>query len=316
MAATKALFLAGAGVAAILAGMTTANAADLLPPPPMVGSPMPVQDFSGWYLRGDIGMGLSHSVNATNPPNPLTQGSPGYVPTAYTLNPAEFTSATFVKFGIGYQINSWFRADVTGEYRASTFSTQDELSWNNGAAAPNTQFNVLRNFYRGNMASFVGLVNGYADLGTWYGITPYIGAGVGFASNTVSGVTDNGYNNLYAGPGSFATSNTGGHYSSKTQGSFAWALMAGLSYNVSSNLKLDFGYRYLNYGAASAGAPHCGAPGPGFAACDNVLTFARAGSHDFSIGMRWMLADMGTAPMMAPAPMPYPVQQRPLVSKY
>ena len=91
MAATKALFLAGAGVAVAsatvaLVGMTSANAADLLPPPPMVGSPMPVQDFSGWYLRGDIGVGLSHSVKASNPPNPLTQGSPGYVPTAYNLN--------------------------------------------------------------------------------------------------------------------------------------------------------------------------------------------------------------------------------------
>jgi opacity protein-like surface antigen len=289
--------------------MTSANAADLLPPPPVI-APLPVQDFSGWYLRGDVGMGLSHSVSASNVPNPLSQGGPGYVPTAYNLNAADFTSATFVKFGIGYQINSWFRTDITAEYRSSTFSTQDELSWNNGAGS----FNVLRNFYRGNMASFVGLVNGYADLGTWYGITPYIGAGVGFASNNVYGVTDNGFNNLYAGPGSFATSNTGGYYSSKTTSSFAWALMAGLSYNVTSNLKLDFGYRYLNYGTASAGSPHCFGPGPGFSTCNNVLTFARAGSHDFSIGMRWMLADYGPAPLQAPVA--YPAPQRPLVSKY
>ena len=29
---------------------------------------------------------------------------------------------------------------------------------------------------------------------------------------------------------------------------FAWALMAGLDFNVTQNLKLELGYRYLNMG--------------------------------------------------------------------
>lgn len=304
MAVSKALCVAAASFACL---STAAGAADLLPPPPMISSPAvaAVQDFSGWYLRGDIGIGLNSKINAQNVPNPLSQGGPGFIPTAYSLNPAQFSNSTFIKFGVGYQINSWFRTDITAEYRGSSFSTQDELSWNNGA-----QFYVLRNFYRGNMASFIGLLNGYVDLGTWYGITPYVGAGVGFASNTLHGVTDNGYSNLYAGPGSFASSTTGGYYGSKTTSSFAWALMAGLSYNVTSNLKLDFGYRYLNYGKSSAGAPNCYNGGPGVSACNNVLQFSRAGSHDFSIGLRWMLADYAPAIMAPPPPPP------PLVRKY
>ena len=36
------------------------------------------------------------------------------------------------------------------------------------------------------------MVNGYVDLGTWSGITPYVGAGVGFAYNKLSGFTDSG----------------------------------------------------------------------------------------------------------------------------
>ena len=45
-------------------------------------------------------------------------------------------------------------------------------------------------FYRGNVSSFIGLVNGYVDIGTWYGITPFVGAGVGFSNNRLSGLTD------------------------------------------------------------------------------------------------------------------------------
>ena len=48
-------------------------------------------------------------------------------------------------------------------------------------------------FYRGNIASYVTMFNGYADLGTWYGVTPYVGAGVGFAYNKLFGMTDTGF---------------------------------------------------------------------------------------------------------------------------
>jgi opacity protein-like surface antigen len=41
--------------AAVAIGTGPAIAADLLPPPPPIEVP-PV-DFSGWYLRGDVGVG-------------------------------------------------------------------------------------------------------------------------------------------------------------------------------------------------------------------------------------------------------------------
>jgi opacity protein-like surface antigen len=52
-----------ASVAAGLA-ITTANAADLLPPPPP--PPVAVVAFSGWYLRGDIGMTNQQTTSLTN----------------------------------------------------------------------------------------------------------------------------------------------------------------------------------------------------------------------------------------------------------
>ncbi|HEX7883759.1 MAG TPA: porin family protein, partial [Afipia sp.] len=50
MRTLKKLFAAGA--ASLIS--SAALAADLPPPPPMYVPP-PVEDFGGWYLRGDIG---------------------------------------------------------------------------------------------------------------------------------------------------------------------------------------------------------------------------------------------------------------------
>ena len=42
----------------------------------------------------------------------------------------------------------------------------------------------------GDFTSAVLLLNGYVDFGTWWGITPFVGAGVGFARNMLSGFSD------------------------------------------------------------------------------------------------------------------------------
>src|ERR1700731_1085051 len=48
-------FLIAAGAASLLS--STAFAADMaIAPPPQYYAPPPVEDFGGWYLRGDIGM--------------------------------------------------------------------------------------------------------------------------------------------------------------------------------------------------------------------------------------------------------------------
>jgi opacity protein-like surface antigen len=44
-------------------------------------------------------------------------------------------------------------------------------------------FNPGTNEYTADTQSWVGLFNGYIDLGTWHCITPYVGGGIGFAQN-------------------------------------------------------------------------------------------------------------------------------------
>ncbi len=91
--------------AASIAAVSGAHSADLPLAPP------PVPEFSGWYLRGDIGFSNQN------------------VRSLYNVNYAGFTSvnnidkgfdaAPLFGLGVGYTVNNWLRFDVTGEYRGA-----------------------------------------------------------------------------------------------------------------------------------------------------------------------------------------------------
>ncbi|WP_246731424.1 outer membrane protein [Methylocapsa sp. S129] len=262
---------------------------------------MSAPDFSGWYLRGDVGMALqTGSINTNISPNPLIGLPSDAFNSFYNTS---LSAAALFDVGVGYQINNWLRFDVTGEYRGgSQFQTLEQV----GIPSTSQQFG---DFYRGNMSSVIGLVNGYVDIGTWYGMTPFVGAGVGFANNTLSGMTDTGF---ACGVG---CSPSGGYFSDKSKMNFAWALMAGLDFNVTQNLKLELGYRFLDYGKAQTASSNCfngtGAGG-GFSAANcggsgYVLSTRELYSQDFRLGLRWAFNDM---PSYTPEP------EQPLVRKY
>jgi len=122
-----------------------------------------------------------------------------------------------------------------------------------------------------NRTSF--LVNGYLDLGHYWGFTPYVGAGLGASYNQNSSsliyyrtsdgapwgpdltmpqtqnvprwITLNGQTWPTQPP--FGPTNWN-QYAEKKSWAFAWNVMAGFAYDIQDNLKLDIGYRYLNAG--------------------------------------------------------------------
>ena len=326
MGSLKALTLAG-GVA--IAAATAAHAADLPAPPPMPAPVItPLLETSGWYLRGDVGIGSHKNPKLRTTPDPLAGQTTGWcggvdsngnqdcysnLTGDYRFHNPTLSHSTFVDLGIGYQLNQWLRADATvswrggahlqavdqmlvnGVYTQNWYDASGNYVGNNGGMPYNQS---LRNFYRGQVSSIVGMVNGYIDLGTFWGVTPYVGAGVGVAQNRISGLTDQGhsYTNGSGWP-------TGGYFSDGKKTNFAWALMAGLSYSVTSNLKLEVGYRYMNLGKMASGASHCfngsGANG-GFDSCKWKVSSSKLESHDVRIGMRWMLSQPD-----APAPAAY-----------
>ena len=275
----------------------TASAADLLPPPPpLAPMPMPV-DFGGWYLRGDVGVGINQLTMRSS----IFTFPANVTPPAFTqFNSASLGDSTIIGAGVGYQFNNWFRADITGEYRTAA-AYRSILSYPSfpgqvGCAA------LCYDTYTANISSAVFLLNGYFDMGTWYGITPFVGGGVGLASIKVNGLQD--ISPQPAGGFGFA--------SDTRQTNFAWALMAGLGYTVSPNLKLEMGYRYLDMGTANGGAIVCqNDPNCGFERQRYRLT-----SHDIRIGMRWMLSDGGSYAAPPPAPFFSGPPPGPLVRKY
>ena len=137
------------------------------------------------------------------------------------------------------------------------------------------------------------MANAYIDLGTWMCLTPFIGAGVGFAYHNVSAIHDVGFI-------SNGTTGFGYGQSDFSESKFAWALHAGVAYNVNSNFKMELAYRYLNMGNVNTGVIDCASGGCSTGAGPRAFyTFREMDSHDVKFGMRWMLA-----PEQAPAYMP------------
>jgi opacity protein-like surface antigen len=267
--------LALAAAAAMLS--TAAVAADFPPPlpPALPVAPAPVVE-TGWYLRGDVGVGVQTFEQFDH-----FQTNSNFVwPASWQIVQQHMDGTTFFDFGVGYDWNNWLRFDVIGEHRSSAkFKVLGK--YNEFCPGGASCFDL----YDGSHSAEVFLANAYLDLGTWWCLTPFIGGGVGGAWNTVSTVTDTGF---------IANGTTGFGYSLTDLSSwnFAWAAHAGVTYNVSSNLKLEFAYRFLNLGSVKTPVVNCSSngcqitPNSGPSAYYTLTNFE---SQDFKIGLRWML---------------------------
>lgn len=244
-------------------------------PVPELRGALPVDidgDVGGVYLRGDIGFSnqtvnrLSNSLDALGTIEKVQAG---------------FAGAPLAGVGVGYRVNGWLRADVTREYRsASSFSG---LERHRDETLP---LGYGTDEYAATKRDVVALANGYVDLGTYHGMTPFLGAGVGVARSTIAGFRDT---NVVTQGLAYARS------ASKTN--LAWALHAGMSYDVSPTLKVEFAYRYLALGDARTGtvynyAGRCGS-------CE-ALALKDVESHDVRVGLRWSLARPSPHPDLMP----------------
>ncbi len=283
MAAGKAFALA---CAAVFAASHIAWAVDLPPAPSLEAPEEPgAPPFTGWYLRGDIGAGFE----ATTPdlaysPDPLASGA--FSSSAFQgFSNTSISPSGFVDIGAGYQVNSWLRGDVTLEYRGGG-EFQSLYRLNDPTAK--THF---ADFYRGNVSSVVAMINGYASPGTWYGFTPFVGVGVGGALNSLNGMTDQALTTIYEGP----TGRAGRYFGNGSTFNFAWAVMAGLDFNVTENLKLELGYRYLDRGNIRSGSSNCLAGSLSIGVCGGSASYISSSntlaSNDFRIGLIWTIGE-------------------------
>lgn len=292
MGRSKALILAAAVAVGANAG---AHAADLLPPPPPIIEAPPPPEPGGWYLRGDVGVG---ALQATDWRSSLEPNSFGLLPNGPVWPVfASLGDTAFAGAGFGYQLNNWFRADVTGEYRIMSNYRAGmayvDMTRPAGWIGP-FPGTFGADAYSAQLGSAVFMANGYVDLGTWYGVTPFVGAGVGLAAHNLNGLVDT----AVGVPGI-------GFASDKHQTNFAWAVMGGLGFNVTPNLKLEVGYRYLDMGRITSNPILCSAA----AACFRERHAFNVASHDVRVGFRYLLGGVAPIPVLAPPP-------GPLVRKY
>lgn len=149
---------------------------------------------------------------------------------------------TFVTdIGVGCELDYNLRADVTLGYRGKS-----DLTGSNGLDAKFSAYTVMANVYY--------------DIGNFNGFVPYVGVGLGVAHHKLSNV------NLPT------TSSSG----STTR--LAYALHAGVSYDIDEQLAIDASYRYINLGKGKSGGP-------------DAFNYSDVVGHDLRIGLRYRFED-------------------------
>lgn len=267
-------FLSSAAALALPMLALPAVAADYNPPlydPPVylesAESAVPVEVGSGWYLRGDLGyaMGRRTSGDFTFSTFPAAGTS--------SFDAARLDSNFTYGGGIGYRFTDWLRGDMTVDHFTARF--------NGTTSSPSLcpQFGNCESSASLSAISF--MANGYLDLGTYAGFTPYVGGGVGYTLARWGDLTSTcvGLCNTL-----LPTSSTRAGLSSWR---FTYAAMAGLAYDVTPNMKVDVGYRYRNVAGGnmfnfSAGQQAAGASGA-------QGQFPRFHQHEIRAGLRYEL---------------------------
>jgi opacity protein-like surface antigen len=209
--------------------------------PPPVDAPeiTTIDTAEGWYIRGDLG--YNGSVDFEKPTIKTFKSSTDTY-TSTKFDSARFDSDFTLNAGAGYQFNDWLRSDLTLDYFKGTFDGKSTTNKPCSAIQPNGT--KCGSSYEQALASLGLLANAYADLGTYWGLTPYLGAGAGVTNMDYGSMTASKYCISGGGKCDKFTDYKDKSYNGLESWRFTYALMAGFSYDVATNLKLDFGYRY------------------------------------------------------------------------
>jgi opacity protein-like surface antigen len=217
--------------------------ADFGQPFPAFPAPAPLADkvefASNWYVRGDLAYAQETFPNIS----PFTFGSSPSMLNTFSAG-----------VGGGYKVNNWFRTDLILDYRSRVRTA--------GTGAPGPCAIATGSgacFFDTTIQRWDLLANGYLDLGTWDGFTPYIGAGAG---------TD--WARIWQSNGFSTASNT--HYR------FAWAAMAGIAIAMTDHAQLDVGYRFLDLG-----------PIGGLSSVTGTTVTQRVRANEVRAGVRYMI---------------------------
>jgi opacity protein-like surface antigen len=243
--------------AIVLMPVAQALPADYDPPIYVDQAPdyVPVEVGSGWYLRGDLGYAFS---------NPFEHQITSSGPISFTNDSSLLTGS----IGMGYHFNDYLRFELNAGIEPTNKFGDHALVPSGCAGHTNTAIigpggtvviqpvAAVQDCEASNNGTNKGyslMANGYVDLGTYVGITPYIGGGLGVSYNKYS--KTQGQRDCVevpansSGTGGFACDDPAGYEGSEDSQAnynFAYSIGAGLSYRVTKNVSVDLGYEYFS----------------------------------------------------------------------
>jgi opacity protein-like surface antigen len=256
-----------------------AAGADFGQPFPGLPAPVPLDQnvgfASGWYVRGDLAYAAETfpQVSSAGTGDPTVRA----MYPAFTFDPSSQVLNTYsAGAGLGYKVNNWFRTDLILDYRSNVHGDSTGPSITkpycitglgaNPATPPVppiivTAYGDCTPNFNTDIHRWDLLANGYVDLGTWDGFTPYLGAGAGVAwariKQSVTYTLDNTMPYQVTTDGFFFDYDSS---VSNVKYQFAWALMAGVAIAMADHVQLDVGYRFLDLGNISGISTATGTP--------------------------------------------------------
>ncbi len=251
---------------------------------------VPVEVGSGWYLRGDVAYNFKRSFKDTS----ISIDEPALIDPFLDLGPLSPMQDVFYSekdtpiqgsIGFGYHFNEFLRADLNvGQFGDTKYNfsgvipnditpdtgcssnltvseTPVDIDGNETGPAvvsgpsPATMDCLASGSVKN--SAFSGMANAYVDLGTYVGITPYIGGGLGvyYSQSKVNASANCSSYDVVTTEGGTRTTEAydcvggDGNVASASYNDKSWNLLytlnAGLAYKVSKNTSVDFGYQYM-----------------------------------------------------------------------
>jgi len=210
---------------------------------------LPDEGFGGmWsclYARVDGGVTMYERPSVIQPIGGLFSSDGGGTTTTAinsTIDPGGFFEG-----GVGCQVASSLRIEITGGVHLKS---------------------SLTDAFPGSLDAEIGsqyvFVSSYWDITNYAGFTPYVGGGIGASKNEISGL---------AAP---AGATSGDDYD------FAYHVGVGVSYDITSSLKFDLAYRYIDLGEVISGIDTAALPADqGAISVDNIQ------GHEVKVGLRY-----------------------------
>ena len=226
----------GALAADVLGEPTSSEEVTLIEDAALLDAPeIETNAFSGWYLRGDI------SYNFIDMDSPRVDSA---WLDGQRISMVGIEDQYGLGIGIGYQFSQDFRADITGEYSPGAEIKSASVGGCGGIGLKSPKGCIGLGDLE--FSTYQLRANAYADLGNFMGFTPYLGAGVGAAYvqwSDVKGVSNCQLSRCKDGRGKEQNAIS---FDASGEGSWrlAWAVHAGVSYDINDQTKLDLAYTY------------------------------------------------------------------------